>query len=94
MLVKSESLSCTIKRVECFLFLSDGRVELRGGVISNGSPCIVFDFWVVRGEDTSAGVMAGELVGVTFEGKEGVFSSIPCLILELLMALWSVRLIC
>ena len=46
---------------------------MRGGVISNGSPCIVFDFWVVRG-DTSAGVMAGELVGVTFVGKKGFFS--------------------
>ena len=45
------------------------------------------------GGDTSAGVMAGELVGVTFEGKEGVFSSLSCLILELLMALRSVRLI-
>ena len=34
------------------------------------------------GGDTSAGVMAGELVGVTFEEK-GVFFSIPCHILEL-----------
>ena len=32
----------------------------------------MFDFWVVRG-DTSAGVMAGELVGVTFEEKRGIF---------------------
>ena len=57
------------------LFLSDGRVYLMGGAILTGSPCIVFDFRVVRGGYQWGG-MAGEPVGVTVEVRKGVSSSI------------------